>query len=115
MQLELLGVPDELNLSFNATCLNGEILRGLKSCSGLRIGDTVRISGDANDAPLVMKRTGCKRRASSPPAGVVQCGGSAARLPQREEPHFHHQALGLQGLTGGDGGFRLQLRLRGAC
>lgn len=67
VQLELLGVPDELNLSFNATCLNGEILRGLKSCSGLRIGDTVRISTDANDAPLVMKRTGSKRHTPSPP------------------------------------------------
>lgn len=43
VQLELLGVPDELNLSFNATCLNGEVLPGLKSCSGLSIGDTVRI------------------------------------------------------------------------
>ena len=44
MELELLGVPEELNLAFNASCLNGEVIRGLKSCSGLKIGDTVRIS-----------------------------------------------------------------------
>lgn len=42
MELELLDVPEELNLSFNATCLNGEIIPGLKSCTGLKIGDTVR-------------------------------------------------------------------------
>uniref|UniRef100_A0A3Q2XKI3 Integrin beta n=1 Tax=Hippocampus comes TaxID=109280 RepID=A0A3Q2XKI3_HIPCM len=41
VELELLGVPEELNLSFNATCLNGEVIPGLKSCSGLKIGDTV--------------------------------------------------------------------------
>lgn len=48
VQLELVGVPDELNLSFNATCLNGEVVPGLKSCSGLKIGDTVRIISDAD-------------------------------------------------------------------
>ncbi|KAF7225920.1 integrin beta-3a [Nothobranchius furzeri] len=45
--LELVGVPDELNLSFNATCLNGEVIPGLKSCSGLKIGDTVSFSVEA--------------------------------------------------------------------
>ncbi|KAA8585372.1 hypothetical protein FQN60_004066 [Etheostoma spectabile] len=47
VELELLGVPEELNLSFNATCLNGEVIRGLKSCSGLKIGDTVSFSVEA--------------------------------------------------------------------
>ncbi|KAM9746430.1 integrin beta-3a [Menidia menidia] len=47
VELEVLGVPDELNLSFNATCLNGEVLNGLKSCSGLKIGDTVSFSVEA--------------------------------------------------------------------
>lgn len=46
MELELLGVPEELNLLINATCLNGEVIPGVKSCSGLKIGDTVRISSD---------------------------------------------------------------------
>ncbi|XP_075941693.1 integrin beta-3a [Anarhichas minor] len=41
VELELLGVPEELNLSFNATCLNGEVIPGLKSCTGLKSGDTV--------------------------------------------------------------------------
>lgn len=41
MELELQGVPEELSLSFNATCLNGELIPGLRSCSGLKIGDTV--------------------------------------------------------------------------
>uniref|UniRef100_A0A4W6FEA7 Integrin beta n=1 Tax=Lates calcarifer TaxID=8187 RepID=A0A4W6FEA7_LATCA len=47
VELELLEVPEELNLSFNASCLNGEIIRGLKSCSGLKVGDTVSFSVEA--------------------------------------------------------------------
>uniref|UniRef100_A0A8C2XHC1 Integrin beta n=1 Tax=Cyclopterus lumpus TaxID=8103 RepID=A0A8C2XHC1_CYCLU len=47
VELELLGVPEELNLSFNATCLNGEVIPGLKSCSGLKIGDTVSFNVEA--------------------------------------------------------------------
>ncbi|XP_047426889.1 integrin beta-3a [Mugil cephalus] len=47
VELELLGVPEELNLSFNATCVGGEVIRGLKSCSGLKIGDTVSFSVEA--------------------------------------------------------------------
>lgn len=47
VELELLGVPEELNLVFNATCLNAEIIPGLKSCSGLKIGDTVSFSVEA--------------------------------------------------------------------
>lgn len=38
-------LPEELSLSFNATCLNNEVIPGLKSCVGLKIGDTVRRSG----------------------------------------------------------------------
>uniref|UniRef100_A0A8D0CIR9 Integrin beta n=1 Tax=Scleropages formosus TaxID=113540 RepID=A0A8D0CIR9_SCLFO len=47
VELELLDVPEELSLSFNATCLNGEVIPGLKSCSGLKIGDTVSFSVEA--------------------------------------------------------------------
>lgn len=36
-------LPEELSLAFNATCLNDEVIPGLKSCMGLKIGDTVRI------------------------------------------------------------------------
>lgn len=36
-------LPEELSLAFNATCLNNEVIPGLKSCMGLKIGDTVRI------------------------------------------------------------------------
>ncbi|KAI4876648.1 hypothetical protein NFI96_014733 [Prochilodus magdalenae] len=46
-ELEVLGVPDELMLSFNATCLNGEVVPGVRSCSGLKIGDTVSFSVEA--------------------------------------------------------------------
>lgn len=46
VQLEVLGVPEELNLSFNATCLNGEVLQGLRSCQGLKTGDTVRTNDE---------------------------------------------------------------------
>ncbi|XP_077474088.1 integrin beta-3-like isoform X2 [Stigmatopora argus] len=47
VELELQGVPEELNLSFNSTCLNGEVFPGLRSCSGLKIGDTVSFSVEA--------------------------------------------------------------------
>lgn len=47
VELEQLNVPEELDLSFNATCLNGEFIKGLKSCSGLKIGDTVSFSVEA--------------------------------------------------------------------
>uniref|UniRef100_UPI003AAB69CD integrin beta-3-like n=1 Tax=Centroberyx gerrardi TaxID=166262 RepID=UPI003AAB69CD len=47
VELEVVGVPEELSLSFNATCLNGEVIHGLKSCSGLKIGDTVSFSVEA--------------------------------------------------------------------
>lgn len=47
VELEVLDVPEELNLSFNATCLNGELIPGLSSCSGLKIGDTVSFSVEA--------------------------------------------------------------------
>ncbi|MGH0126240.1 UNVERIFIED_CONTAM: hypothetical protein FKN15_000494 [Acipenser sinensis] len=47
VELELLDLPDELSLSFNATCMNGEVIPGQKSCSGLKIGDTVTFSVEA--------------------------------------------------------------------
>ncbi|KAK3520705.1 hypothetical protein QTP70_030581 [Hemibagrus guttatus] len=46
-ELVVLDVPDELSLSFNAKCLNGELVPGVKSCSGLKIGDTVSFSVEA--------------------------------------------------------------------
>ncbi|KAL6476789.1 hypothetical protein MHYP_G00152880 [Metynnis hypsauchen] len=46
-ELEVLGVPDELILSFNATCLNGEVVPGVRSCLGLKIGDTVSFNVEA--------------------------------------------------------------------
>lgn len=45
VELEVRDLPEELSLSFNATCLNNEVIPGLKSCVGLKIGDTVRRSG----------------------------------------------------------------------
>ncbi|XP_063040848.1 integrin beta-3-like [Engraulis encrasicolus] len=47
VELELLGLPEEVSLFFNATCLNGEVFPGVKSCSGLSIGDTVSFSLEA--------------------------------------------------------------------
>ncbi|MBN3309601.1 ITB3 protein, partial [Amia calva] len=47
VELEVQGVPEELSLAFNATCLNGEVTPGLKSCSGLKIGDMVSFSVEA--------------------------------------------------------------------
>uniref|UniRef100_A0AAQ5XZW5 Integrin beta n=1 Tax=Amphiprion ocellaris TaxID=80972 RepID=A0AAQ5XZW5_AMPOC len=59
VELELQDVPEELSLSFNATCLNGELIPGLKSCSGLKIGDTVSFSVEARarGCPKQKKKT----------------------------------------------------------
>ncbi|XP_043911160.1 integrin beta-3 isoform X2 [Protopterus annectens] len=47
VELEVRDVPEELFLSFNATCLNGEVNPGLKSCTGVKVGDTVSFSVEA--------------------------------------------------------------------
>nr|XP_028558252.1 integrin beta-3 [Podarcis muralis] len=47
IELEVRNLPDELSLSFNATCLNNEVIPGVKSCVGLKIGDTVSFSIEA--------------------------------------------------------------------
>ncbi|XP_073713556.1 integrin beta-3a isoform X1 [Misgurnus anguillicaudatus] len=47
VELELLDVPDELSLFINATCLNGEVIAGVRSCAGLKIGDKVSFSIEA--------------------------------------------------------------------
>ncbi|XP_043089691.1 integrin beta-3a isoform X2 [Puntigrus tetrazona] len=47
VELELLGVPDELSLFINATCLGGEVIAGVRSCAGLKIGDMVSFSIEA--------------------------------------------------------------------
>lgn len=51
VELEVRDLPEELSLSFNATCLNDEVIPGLKSCVGLKIGDTVRWAGQGLRAP----------------------------------------------------------------
>ncbi|XP_030649159.1 integrin beta-3a [Chanos chanos] len=47
VELEVLDLPEELSLSFNATCLNGQVIRGVRSCSGLKTGDSVSFSVEA--------------------------------------------------------------------
>ncbi|XP_073539240.1 integrin beta-3 [Phyllobates terribilis] len=47
VELEVRDLPEELSLLFNATCINNEVTPGLKSCSGLKIGDTVTFSIEA--------------------------------------------------------------------
>ncbi|XP_064127038.1 integrin beta-3 isoform X1 [Loxodonta africana] len=47
VELEVRDLPEELSLSFNATCLDNEVIPGLKSCVGLKIGDTVSFSIEA--------------------------------------------------------------------
>ncbi|XP_072298988.1 integrin beta-3a [Eucyclogobius newberryi] len=47
VELDFVDVPEELNLAFNANCLNGEVIPGVKSCSGLKIGDTVSFNVEA--------------------------------------------------------------------
>ncbi|XP_053121596.1 integrin beta-3 isoform X2 [Hemicordylus capensis] len=59
VELEVRNLPEELSLSFNATCLDNEVIPGVKSCVGLKIGDTVSFSieAKARGCPQVQKRT----------------------------------------------------------
>jgi hypothetical protein len=52
VELEVRDLPEELSLFFNATCLNNEVIPGLKSCVGLEIGDTVRWAGKGQNLQL---------------------------------------------------------------
>ncbi|NP_001032312.1 integrin beta-3a precursor [Danio rerio] len=57
VELELLNVPDELSLSVTATCLDDEVIPGVRSCDGLKIGDMVSFSIEA-------KLHGCPKQKS---------------------------------------------------
>ncbi|XP_052400153.1 integrin beta-3 [Carassius gibelio] len=59
VELELLGVPDELSLFINATCLDGKEIAGVRSCAGLKIGDMVSFSIEAklHSCPKEKSRT----------------------------------------------------------
>uniref|UniRef100_A0A8C5PHH3 Integrin beta n=1 Tax=Leptobrachium leishanense TaxID=445787 RepID=A0A8C5PHH3_9ANUR len=54
VELEVRDLPEELSLLFNATCGKNEVIQGLKSCSGLKIGDTASFSFD-------VKARGCPK------------------------------------------------------
>ncbi|XP_038610606.1 integrin beta-3 isoform X2 [Tachyglossus aculeatus] len=58
VELEVRDLPEELSLSFNATCLNDEVIPGLKSCVGLKIGDTVSFSIEAKVRGCPKEREG---------------------------------------------------------
>ncbi|XP_051925340.1 integrin beta-3-like isoform X1 [Hippocampus zosterae] len=97
VELEVLGVPEELSLSFNATCLNGEVIPGLKSCSGLKIGDTVSFSVEAR-ARACPKRKGKKTFVIKPVgfkdalsvAVTVECDCKCQSQAQPDSPKCHH-------------------------
>ncbi|KAG8447023.1 hypothetical protein GDO86_014464 [Hymenochirus boettgeri] len=59
VELEVRDLPEELSLSFNATCQNNDVTPGLKSCTGLKIGDTVTFSIEAKvrGCPAVRQKT----------------------------------------------------------
>ncbi|KAM4622750.1 integrin beta-3 [Discoglossus pictus] len=59
VELEVRDLPEELSLSFNASCTNNEVTPGLKSCSGLKIGDTVSFSieGKIRGCPAEQQKT----------------------------------------------------------
>ncbi|OCT62291.1 integrin beta-3 isoform X1 [Xenopus laevis] len=59
VELEVRDLPEELSLSFSASCQNDELTPGLKSCTGLKIGDTVSFSIEAKvrECPSVRQKT----------------------------------------------------------
>ncbi|XP_063078066.1 integrin beta-3-like isoform X2 [Engraulis encrasicolus] len=96
VELELQGIPEELSLSFNATCLNGEVIPGLKSCSGLKIGDTVSFSVDVRmrgcptekTKTFTMKPVGFKDTLQITVTFECQCKCQAQAEP--DSPVCHH-------------------------
>ncbi|XP_069761167.1 integrin beta-3-like isoform X2 [Narcine bancroftii] len=44
VELEILNLPKELSVSFDAICGNDEVILGQKFCTGLQIGDTVNFT-----------------------------------------------------------------------
>ncbi|XP_059892674.1 integrin beta-3-like [Gadus macrocephalus] len=96
VELEVLGVPEELSLSFNATCLNGQLNPGLKSCSGLKIGDTVSFSVEARargcpkqkKKTFVIKPVGFKDSLSI--SVTFECDCRCQAKAQPDSPKCHH-------------------------
>ncbi|KAJ0015998.1 hypothetical protein NQD34_014288 [Periophthalmus magnuspinnatus] len=96
VELELLGVPEELSLSFNATCLNGEVIPGLKSCSGLKIGDTVSFSVEARargcpkqkKKTFIIKPVGFKDSLSITVSFECDCKCQAKAQPNSPKCHY---------------------------
>ncbi|KAL0984409.1 hypothetical protein UPYG_G00141040 [Umbra pygmaea] len=96
IDMETQGVPEELALSFNATCLNGEVIPGIKSCSGLKIGDTVSFSVEARargcpkkkEKKFVIKPVGFKD--SLEVTVTFECKCKCQATAQRHSPVCNH-------------------------
>ncbi|XP_076121111.1 integrin beta-3a [Alosa pseudoharengus] len=96
VELELYGLPEELSLSFNATCLNGEVFPGVKSCSGLNIGDTVSFSIEARlhgcpkekNSTFTVKPVGFKDALEITVDFICDCACQNAAQPA--SPACHH-------------------------
>ncbi|XP_057570866.1 integrin beta-3 isoform X2 [Hippopotamus amphibius kiboko] len=93
VELEVRDLPEELSLSFNATCLNNEVIPGLKSCVGLKIGDTVSFSIEAKvrgcpqekEKSFTIKPVGFKDSLTVQVTFDCDCACQA-----RAEPHSSH-------------------------
>uniref|UniRef100_A0A8C1RA53 Integrin beta n=1 Tax=Cyprinus carpio TaxID=7962 RepID=A0A8C1RA53_CYPCA len=96
VELELLGVPDELSLFINATCLDGEVIAGVQSCAGLKIGDMVSFSIEAKlhgcpkekNRTFLVKPTGFKDTLQVTVDFVCECDCQQSSVPA--SPSCHH-------------------------
>ncbi|XP_026063719.1 integrin beta-3a [Carassius auratus] len=96
VELELLGVPDELSLFINATCLGGELIPGVKSCAGLKIGDTVSFNIEAKlygcpkekNRTFIVKPIGFKDTLQVTVDFACECNCQQSSVPA--SPSCHH-------------------------
>ncbi|KAK1331253.1 hypothetical protein QTO34_009204 [Cnephaeus nilssonii] len=95
VELEVRDLPEELSLSFNATCLNNEVIPGLKSCVGLKIGDTFIfhflsiLSSSFISQHLSLKPANTLLQDEDPRSSLNEVSGSVkllvSRLPRLDE------------------------------
>ncbi|XP_016357131.1 integrin beta-3-like [Sinocyclocheilus anshuiensis] len=98
VELELLNIPEELSLTFNATCLNGEVIPGLRSCSGLKRGDTVSFSVEARARgcpkekckTFTIKPVGFKDTLQITVNFECECTGKCQAKAEPDSPACHH-------------------------
>ncbi|TRY95655.1 hypothetical protein DNTS_017850 [Danionella cerebrum] len=95
VELELLNVPEELSLFVTATCLDGEVIPGVRSCAGLKIGDMAKLYGCPKEKSqtFTIKPTGFKDALQVTVDFACECTCQKSSVPTSESCHFGNGTL----------------------